>query len=199
VILSFCEELSLKNSHEEAESFWVRIRDPGDTGNLVVGVYYRPPNQEEPTDEAFLLQLQDAPRSQAFIPLGDFKPPNICWKSSTASCRQSRRLLEHIENNFLSLVIDSPTRGDAVLDLLVTNASKLIGDIKIGGSLGCSDHALVDSAVLRDTGQVLRDTGQVNSKVWTLNFKKASFQLFKELVNRTPWKTTLRDTGAEQS
>lgn len=37
-----CEELSLKNSHEEVESLWVRIRDPGNKGNLVPGVCYRP-------------------------------------------------------------------------------------------------------------------------------------------------------------
>ncbi|KFZ68978.1 hypothetical protein N338_01487, partial [Podiceps cristatus] len=44
-----------------------------------------------------------------------------------------------------------------------------------------------------------RDMGQAKSKVRTLNFRKAIFQLFKELVNRTPWETALRDKGAEQS
>jgi len=39
-----CEELSLKNSHEQVESLWVRIRDRGNKQNLVVGVYYRPPD-----------------------------------------------------------------------------------------------------------------------------------------------------------
>ncbi|GAB0208942.1 mitochondrial enolase superfamily member 1 [Grus japonensis] len=50
-------------------------------------------------------------------------------------------------------VIDKSTRGNALLDPLVTNASELIRDVKIGGSLGCSDHALVEFAVLRDMGQ----------------------------------------------
>ncbi|KFV55360.1 hypothetical protein N328_07466, partial [Gavia stellata] len=44
-----------------------------------------------------------------------------------------------------------------------------------------------------------RDRGQVKCKFRTLNFRKAKFQLFKELVNRTPWETALRDKGAEQS
>ena len=158
----------------------------------MVGVYYRLPNQGEPVDEAFLLQLQEASRSQALILLGDFNHPDICWKSSTASCRQCRRLLECIEDNFLSQVIDSPTTGDAILDLLVTNTSELIGDVKIGGSLGCSDYVLVEFAVLRDMGQA-------KSKVRTLSFRKANFQLFKELVNRTPCETALRDKGAEQN
>ncbi|KFM11756.1 hypothetical protein AS27_15251, partial [Aptenodytes forsteri] len=35
--------------------------------------------------------------------------------------------------------------------------------------------------------------------VRTLNFRKANFQLLKELVNRNHWKTALRDEGAEQS
>ncbi|KFQ20168.1 hypothetical protein N332_09221, partial [Mesitornis unicolor] len=35
--------------------------------------------------------------------------------------------------------------------------------------------------------------------VRTLNFRKANFQLFKELVNRTPWQMALKDKGAEQS
>ncbi|PKU37364.1 adamts-like protein 1 [Limosa lapponica baueri] len=60
-----------------------------------------------------------------------------------------------------------------MLDLLVTNASELIGDVKIGGSLGCTDYALVEHAVLRDMDQV-------KSEVRTLNSRKANLQLFKD-------------------
>ncbi|KAK4818023.1 hypothetical protein QYF61_004147 [Mycteria americana] len=95
-------------------------------------------------------------------------------------------------NRYPREVIDSPTKGDAILDLLVTNGSELIGDIETGGSLGCSDHALVEFAVLRDMGQA-------KGKVRTLNFRKANFQFSKELVNRAPWETALGDKGAEQS
>ena len=108
------------------------------------------------------------------------------------SCRQSRRLLECIKDHFLSQVIDSPTRGDALLDLLVTNVSELNSESEIGGILDCSDHALMEFAILRDMGQA-------KSKFRTLNFRKVKFQLLKELVNRTFWQTALRDKGAEQS
>ena len=66
------------------------------------------------------------------------------------SCRKPRRHLGWIENNFLRQIIDSPTREDAILDLMLIKASELIGDIKTGGSLGCSNHVLVELAVLRD-------------------------------------------------
>lgn len=49
-----------------------------------------------------------------------------------------------MEGNFLSQLIDSPTRGDVILDMLVSNAKKIIGGIKTGGSLGHNGHALME-------------------------------------------------------
>ena len=153
----------------------------------MVGVCYRLPNQGEAIDEVLLLQLQEASCSQTLVLLENFNHPKICWKSSTESCRQSRKLLECTEDNFLSQEI-----GDVILDLFVTNTTELICDVKTGGSLSCNDHALVEFAVLRDVGQA-------KSKVRTLNFRKAKFWMFKDLVNRTPWETALRDKRAERS
>lgn len=73
---------------------------------------------------------------------------------------------------------------------MVTNASETISDVKIRGNLGCSDHALVEFAVLRNRGQA-------RSRVKMLNFRKANFPLLRELVSRTSWERMLRDTGAE--
>jgi len=78
------------------------------------------------------------------------------------------------------------------LKLFVTNAKELISGFKTEGSLGCRDDTLVKFAVLRDKGKA-------RSIVRTLNVRKASFQLCKEIGSRSPWKTTLRDKEAEQS
>ncbi|PKU40814.1 egf-like repeat and discoidin i-like domain-containing protein 3 [Limosa lapponica baueri] len=167
-----CEELSLKNSHKQVESLWVRLRDQGNKGNLVVGVYHRQPDQGESVGKAFLLQLQETLPLQALILLGDFSHPNICWKSGRMSFRQSMRLLECINDHFLSEVMDSPTTGDAMLHLCYQH--KLTGNIKTGDSPGCSDCAPVEFAILRDMGQA-------KNKVSTLNFRKAIFQEFGTL------------------
>ncbi|GAB0207927.1 hypothetical protein GRJ2_003258400 [Grus japonensis] len=110
-----CTELSLKNSNMQVESLWVKIRDQANKGNFVVGVCYRPPDQGEEVDEEFFLQLQEASRSQALILIGDFNHPDICWKSDTVNCKQSRNLLECVEDNFLVQVMETPTRGEALL------------------------------------------------------------------------------------
>lgn len=55
-----------------------------------------------------------------------------------------------------------------------------ISDTKTGGNLGCCEHALVEFVVQRDMGQAKRKFG-------TLDFRRAKFQLVKELVKRIPW------------
>ena len=50
-----CEELSLKNSHEQVKCLWVR---PRDQGSLVVVVYCQQSDQEKPVDKSFFSQLQ---------------------------------------------------------------------------------------------------------------------------------------------
>lgn len=55
-----CKDLPLRNSEEQVKDLWVRIWDRTNNGHLVVGAHYRPPDQGEPADNAFFLQLQKA-------------------------------------------------------------------------------------------------------------------------------------------
>ena len=91
-----------------------------------MGVYYRPPDQGETVGGAFLLQLQEALCSRALVLVGDFGHLDICWRDHTVSCGRSGRLLESIDDGFLVRVLDGPTRGGALLDLLLTNAEEII-------------------------------------------------------------------------
>lgn len=61
-----------------------------------------------------------------------------------ASCKQSRRHLESAEDKFLLQVLNKQTKGEVLLDLMFTNVEELIKEAKIGGSLGSSDHTLVE-------------------------------------------------------
>lgn len=142
-------------------SHWQHEQCPQDKDGTHFHFSVRNPDQAELVGEAFSLQLQEA---------SCFNYPDKCWKNIMLSCKWSRRLLECTEDNFLSQAIDGPTKGDAVRDLLLTNASELTDDISIGGGLGCSDHAVVDF-------KPLRDTEQTKTKIRMLNLRKAKFQL----------------------
>ena len=73
-----CIELGPGASEEVVESLWVRIKGQAHKGDITVGVYYRPPDQEEEeVDEAFYRQLQAASQSQALVLMGDFNHPDL--------------------------------------------------------------------------------------------------------------------------
>lgn len=77
-----------------------------------------------------------------------------------------------VKDNFLSEVLSEPTRKYASLDLFV-NKERLLGDVMVGGSLGCDDHQKVEFKVLG----VMR---KIFSRVATLDFEKANFKLLRE-------------------
>ena len=79
-----------------------------------------------------------------------------------------------------------------MLHLVLTNEEEGIRDIKIGGSLGCSDHALLEFLILKNVGLA-------KSRDRTLYFRRENFRLLKELLSGIPWETVLKDMGTEQS
>jgi len=79
---------------EPADRFWVRINGPAKVDNIVVGVCYRPHDQEE-LEEPFFRQLEEVSHLQALIFLGQFNHPDTHWRENSAVQRQCRRFLEH--------------------------------------------------------------------------------------------------------
>ena len=140
------EELGVRN--DRVECLWVRIRGKDCRGNILVGVCYRPPNQDEELDEAFYEQLAEVTRSPALDLMGDFNFPDMGWKYNTAQRKQSRRFLDCVEDSFLVQLVGEPTRGGALLDLVFANREGLVGEVKVGDRLGQSDHGTVQFSIL---------------------------------------------------
>ncbi|KAK4820905.1 hypothetical protein QYF61_008137 [Mycteria americana] len=176
---------------DDGWSLWVRIRGKANKADIVVGVCYRPPNQDEETDELFYKQLGEASRSLALVLVGDFNLPDVCWKYNTAERKQSRRFLERVADNFLTQLVSEPTREGAPLDLLFTNREGLVSHVMVGGRLGQSDHEMIEFLI---RGEAARGV----SKTATLDFRRADFGLFRRLVERVPWEAALKGKGVQE-
>nr|XP_048704947.1 uncharacterized protein LOC125636205 [Caretta caretta] len=174
-----CSELKYETA-EKPECLWIKFRGVSNKGDVVVEVYYRPPDQGDEEDKAFFRQLTEVTRSQALVLMGDFNHPDICWESNTAMHRKSRKFLERVGDNFLEQVLEEPTRGRALLDLLLTNQEELVGEAKVDGNLGGSDHEMVEFRILTQGRKESR-------RRRTLDFRKADFDSLRELMGRIPW------------
>ncbi|GAB0193305.1 hypothetical protein GRJ2_001795800 [Grus japonensis] len=118
--------------------------------------------------------------------MGDFNHPDTCWRDNTAGHEKSRRFLECVDDNFLLQVTEEPRRRGAMLDKEV-----LVGNVKLKGSLGCSDHEMVEF-------KVLRAVRRVHSKLTALDFRRADFGLSRDLLGRMPWDKALEGIGAQE-
>jgi len=87
--------------------------------------------------------------------------------------------------------VEEPTRKGALLDLVLTNKEGLVEDVKVGGRLGCSDHEMVEFRILRGGSRAI-------SRIKTLNFRRANFGLFKELLGGILWVRALEGRGVQE-
>lgn len=62
---------------------------------------------------------------QILIPVGDFNHTDIRWGNNTASCKQFRRLPESTDYKFPVQILDRPTGGKVLLDLVLSNVKQI--------------------------------------------------------------------------
>ena len=88
-------------------------------------------------------------------PDGGFQPPGSISAGIAArrvADNPARRFLAPVEDDFLVQVLDGPSRGEALPEPVLANAVESMREVKLGGSLGCSDHAVQESVTLRNAG-----------------------------------------------
>ena len=125
-------------SGTDTETVWIEIKD--DRESLVFGVIYRPPNLDREHSNIIWEEITRASRYSKVCIVGDFNYRNINWIDKTGDY-ESDDFLEVINDNFLHQYVTEPTRGNNILDLVLSNSLNLVQSVEVGGgSLGGSDH-----------------------------------------------------------
>lgn len=94
--------IELKDSEGNIKCPRIRIREKSSKADILMGVCYRPSNQDEEMNGIFYKQLGAVSKSLALILVGGFSLPYICWKCNTAERKQLRGFLECVEENFVT-------------------------------------------------------------------------------------------------
>jgi len=78
-----------------------------------------------------------------------------------------------------------------LLDPVLTKKEGLVEDVKVGGSLSCSDHEMVEFRILHGGSRVI-------SRIKTLDFRRANFGLFKDLLGGILWVRAFEGRGVQE-
>ena len=123
-----------------------------DSLNTVVAAVYRPPGTQLASFKKLLSWIQEyleSSKNPDIYITGDFNLPNINWETlaisrdlGTNGTSSAQALLDHLSANFFSQLVDTPTRLNNILDLVVTNRSHYVAEIE-STTTKLSDHNLV--------------------------------------------------------
>ena len=177
--------------------------------NTILVTLYRPPGTSDEMFRELLLAVQqyldnamDRKHHDIYI-MGDFNLPSIDWKTLADDHSQgqvrgivpAQRLFDFMGTNFLTQIVDVPTREENTLDLVLTNCPQYIHEVQ-SEKLPISDHNLVSVTTGFDwrtptsdrTGGVFPDPDSFGA----LNCYEGDYQKMGSLLDEVNWER-LRD------
>ena len=158
------------------ESIWCNISYSG--VNTLVGVCYRAPNSVQVNDEA-LYSLIDRVGKEEVVIMGDFNFPELDW-GRPDSIDVSHPFIECMSNNFLTQLVEQPTRANNYLDLVLCSDSNLIENLNVEEPFETSDHQMVTFSL------VTKEFSRKHPKQF-YNYFKADYDEVRQYANSNDW------------
>lgn len=168
------------------ESVWCNIDIGGET--TLIGICYRPPSNNKTCDEAMYELIAKASSENVLI-MGDFNFPELNWAKSE-SLDDSHPFMECVNDNFLFQGVTECTRGDNILDLLLTSEENMINNVTVGEPFGSSDHQIIRFnfiASKEDSGEEFKSH----------NYFKANYERMREEARMINWEGVIMGVDIE--
>ena len=118
---------------------------------LNICIAYRPPNMSTLENSAMMTFLDSKFHENVnWLLLGDFNYPNIDWFQQTSTVAQEETFLDFANEHNLTQHVLTPTRGENILDLLMSVGSFQIDEVTVHETFSTSDHNIVTAKILTD-------------------------------------------------
>lgn len=154
---------------------------------VTLGVFYRPPNNDPKPLEDLQAVLQEFSTNELIL-VGDFNLPEIDWLNNRF-LRQSdiyTLMMDIVQDNFLTQLINEPTRDSNILDLVLTTSPDLVNHLVVGEPF--SDHNSI-SFSLSGIPYVQR-----KSQKLLYCYGKADWDHLRSLLSYIPWHCAFFDS-----
>ncbi len=81
------------------------------------------------------------------ILMGDFNLRDVTWSTREAPSRTSCLFLDTLEENNLEQLVTEPTRGENLIDLVVTGNTDMVDKVSVREPFSTSDHCRTDVVI----------------------------------------------------
>ena len=125
------------------------------------------------------------------IIMGDFNHGHIQWTSLQSTGREDQEFLNLVQDSFLSQHVLEATRGENVLDIVLSSQKEFVDNVKICEPLGCSDHNQIHF--------IIKVKGERNRKIrYRKIFHKGRYKDMREYLAKIDWNNTLKNKTATE-
>ena len=163
------------------------------TGNstLTVGLVYRIPNISMEENEKIHNAIKEVSKRDCSI-MGDFNHGHIQWTSLQSTGREDQEFLNLVQDSFLSEHVLEATRGDNVLDIVMSCTEGIsVDNVKTCEPLGSRDNNQIHFIIKVKTER--------NRKIrYRKNSHKGKYKDMREYLAKIDWNNTLKNKTATE-
>ena len=123
--------------------------------------------------------------------MGDFNYGGIDWTTLNGSSNDDVNFIEALRDNYLHQHVREPTRGDRVLDLVLSHLETDIVSMEVSHNLGRSDHKIL-------SWDYVVTTERKENTILVPDFRKAKFDELRAFVKNVNW-DCLKTLGVEEA
>ncbi len=165
-----------KEDSEKYDTVYVE-QETSKHNKMTIGTVYRPPKQQAADDAALYDEIHTITQNRQSVIIGNFDCSNIDWTTMHGD-REGNRLLEMLEDTFLTQIVTQPTRENNSLDLVLVSDSNLTRECQVGEKLDGCDHHLIRLKIRTDH-ELTENTSKIP------DYKRANFKLARDLLTQT--------------
>ena len=159
------DEIKLESEADYDEAVWCKIVSRN--SKLTIGLVYRSPNINEEDNTKTQNATNEVSKGECII-MGDFSHSHIQWKSLESTGGEDQQFLFLIQQSFLTQHVLESTRGENVLDIVLSSQKELVDNVKIREPLGNSDHNQIHF-------DINVKSESKNKKTYRRNFQKGNY------------------------
>lgn len=142
---------------------------------IVIGIIYRPPSQLAVIDNQFYEQIAEICCENETVIFGDFNLPICRWGDPLNSHTGLSSYANLLESSLYQLV-EQPTRGEHILDLVLTTNENIFGNVKIGPEFSSSNHRVITFSIQEKKSTVKE------SKEKVPDYQRANYRKLRNIL-----------------
>ena len=181
------QEISKPNI-ENIDTKYVQIRSGSD--KLILGLVYRPPSQTQIIDSILFEQISDICNVNNAVILGDFNLPVTEW-GGILNSHSGHELYSSILESSLYQHVHDPTRGQNILDIILSTNETQVSRVDIGPEFSNSDHKTISFNINWNTIQQSSNYEKVP------DFQRADFEKLRRILSNIDWSEIFRIENLE--